>query len=462
MFFFAALTVISVSLAILLGWCFLKLFFSNIFHSSLEKLGVSFGLGLGLITFIEYFYLYFRLPLTPCWFAVTIAVISVSFFLLANRKRTGVLEENSQKFNLLSRILFAFIFIQGIWVLVKTFNLPIYSDDAVLGWGFRAKIIYLSSQLGNPLGEIAARMKYTTGGNYPLLISLAENYISLFLGEWNDLYPKIIFPLSYFSLQVTFFYFLKRFTNKNYALVFTFFLSSFAFLAEISTWAIADVPFTYYYFVSFILILLWMRTLENHYIYLSAIFSGLFMWTKNEGYPSFIINLIIIVLFTAICLNTNTKRKNILKGLIGHLIIVVPIAIIIMHYQSLTGLKDDRIGLHVFSIPELAETGRRALVTLDKLHQQLFGALLHKWNLLGYLFVAAILMNLKKCFNPFYRYILLAIALNFMLYTVAHVFDRNFAGIGSSQNRVLMHFIPLILFFSATILYPKRLETKEG
>lgn len=449
--------VISLLLPIILGLCCIKLFFPKSFDSLVARSAFAFGIGIGLITWIEFIFLCAGLRITLVNFgSALLFIISVMLLLLAKRKKAPYVEQRSEALTLVSKILLSLIIIQCVWVIVRTFNLPFIVDDAVEMWGLRAKLVYFYNLRGDSLVDIAGRMKYTHNGNYPMLISLALRYVNLFIYGWNDLYPKIIFPVFYISLLATFFYSLKQFSNRNYAMIFSFLLSGLAFMRGQATWATADLAFSFYYCTSVFLMFLWMKNYQNRYIYLSALFAVFSIWTKNEGYPSCMINFIIVVIFMAGKYNDRVVLKKLARGLAGFVAIVLPVAFIIIHYQSLTGVREGIINSQALSLDRLVENFGRIVFILNKFQQQMFGAL-NKWNILGYALVIACLLHPKKILRPPYLYMFLVVFLNFALYvTVFMLTPINLDyHMNCSQNRMLLHFVPVMVFLLATLLYDK-------
>lgn len=442
------------ALSTLLGISFLNLFFPKIFKSFFEKLGICFGLGLGLVTIIETVFLVLRVQITPFNFYLTMAFLITVMSLFSKKDSSQDAKVKGEYFNLISRIMVFLMIANGIWVILKAFNLPMFSDDAVTSWGLKAKAIYFANLSGDSFTAMAGRMRYTGCGNYPLLVSLAENYVNIFSSAWNDFYPKIISPFYYFSLLLAFFWFLRRFTKKNYALIFTFLLSSLPFLANSANDAMADLPFAYYYVISSLLILLWIKDRQNLYLYLSAIFMGFSIWTKSEGYALFLVNLTVILFF--IIFNLKSRGKDLFRGLSVYLLIVIPVILLILYYQHLTGVEEQTMNRQALSFIKLIKNLDRVPFILYQLQMQFFGTF-NRWNLLGYLFTFALLMNLKKSFTSFYPYLLLMILLNFVVYTAFFVLTplKVDYHMMTTQNRILMHFNPLMLFFAALSLYPQ-------
>jgi len=126
----------------------------------------------------------------------------------------------------------------------------------------------------------------------------------------------------------------------------------------------------------------------------------------------------------------------------------------VAYYQHLTGVKEGIINSSNLSLKRLLQNSGRIPFILYQLQRQIFGTTKH-WNLLGFLFVISLIVSFRKAFSSFYFYILLAVILNFILYITVYILTPHELSyhMGTSQNRVLLHFIPLMLLESAVLLY---------
>lgn len=236
-------------------------------------------------------------------------------------------------------------------------------------------------------------------------------------------------------------------------------------MSDQATWGVADLSFTYYYCISFFLILSWMRTGNSSFFYLSAFFSAFAVWTKNEGIPSLLILFLIIGLFFFFSpLFSHRRKRDILKEMTFYMTLETLLIIPVLYWKKLTAVTYPLLDQGVFSFSRILKNIEWLPMILDKLQQQLFGTP-NRWNLLGYLFILAICLNLKQIFKPLYFYLMLAIILNYSLYIVVYLldpFNDLVHYMAYSQNRMLMHFLPLMLFCSAVMLYDygnRRIQT---
>jgi len=347
--------------------------------------------------------------------------------------------------NRYSKILLAILSVQTLYIILHALSFPFMMDDAVNIWAFKAKIIYFGFLDGLSLSEIAGRMHMTNSGNYPILLPILEAIINFISGGWSDVYPKIISPLFYVALLVSFFHFLKKNTHTNHAMIFTFFLGTLTFITHQASYGLADLMFTFFYFVSFICLLLWSKTNTKYYLLISALCAGLSMWTKNEGMASTLITLLVM---------TCMSRR--IRPLLIYTSILLPFFIALRYYQGLTQVQEGIINVHTVTLHALTSHIDRLPFIIKSFYEQFFGAI-NKWNIIGYVFIILAALNYKKLFKSQNAYLFTVILLNFVLYTLVYIFTPQNVKLhmDSSQNRILMHFVPFMLFYIGLISFKK-------
>jgi 4-amino-4-deoxy-L-arabinose transferase-like glycosyltransferase len=63
-------------------------------------------------------------------------------------------------------------------------------------------------------------------GDYPLFVPLSQAWTYMFIGGWNDLLVKALFPVFFVALLVIFYFALRRLIGARLALVSAFFLAT--------------------------------------------------------------------------------------------------------------------------------------------------------------------------------------------------------------------------------------------
>ena len=235
---------------VLLGYATLRVITpANVFQPT-EKLALSFGLGVGVMSVFQFICLAAGIYFSPLLAGLFSFLTGCFLYELTRRKKPDLDHPPLNiKDSWISKIALVLIVVQCLWVYIKTMNLPFVQDDAWGMWALRGKGIFYANYFHEPFSEFIERMKATFNGDYPLLISFTESYICTFFMSWNDLYPKLIFPTYYLALVITFYHFLIRWTTHQSAMLFTFFLATISFITEQATWGVADLPVAFYYFV---------------------------------------------------------------------------------------------------------------------------------------------------------------------------------------------------------------------
>ncbi|MBF0215532.1 MAG: hypothetical protein HQL30_00910 [Candidatus Omnitrophica bacterium] len=442
-------------LALVSGYSILAIFRKRRIFSSISGAALAFGLGIGAVSVIQVMFLSLSIKITPLTMIAAFFVVSLSTLpiTLKERKLPGE-KERSRKPGILPLIIALLLAVQLVWIIIKTFNYPIIDDDGVWQWGLKAKIIYYSNERGESLKEIAPKMSLTSNGNHPLLIPLAEHYVNVFAGEWNDLYFKAIFPLFYLALLGIFYGYLRRFTGVNYASVCAFLLASLPFMAKLATWGVPDIALAYYHFAGFVLILLWMKDRDTGLLVLSAIFSALSVWTKNEGYPSAVINAAVVILF----LFTGGRDVGAVKMKKTAVVFLYTAAVmaailLVWCYQKSTGVSDLIVNGRTFILERVNENTGRIPYIFNQFQKQMFGAV-NKWDLVGYLFVFSIFYQLIKRQKGPEGYILFVIIFKIAVYAgVYYISPLDVKDhIDTSLYRIYLHIVPFILLYSALAL----------
>jgi len=452
------LVCIALVIPITIGWHLLG-FFPDTHTTYLERFGFSLGLGLGLITALEVLFLYFGIKLSM-WVFLIFGASIFSMGIFSQRKPSITGQYAHEPLSFISKFALFILFFQFMYSFVQTFNYPIFVDDAVSLWGFKAKLIFYANQSGGTLKTIAEQNHITLNGHYPLFLPLAEGYINIFIGKWHDLYPKVLSSLFYVFLLMAFYSALRRFTGKNNSILVTFFMGTLTFVTGQMTWAIADIPFAYHYFLSFILLCYWIRSENNQYLYLSAIFSVLTFWTKIEGYPSVLI--LWFILGFSFFMNKKKDFKKFRIPLVVNFFIIALPAILLISYQLSTGVKDLTLSFHSFSLEKFVLGIQRFPYVLKSFSYELFGSL-NYFNLMGYLFVAAFLYNIKKSLTDRYIYTLLVIVLNCALYVSVFMLTNLEVGyhMTTAQDRMIIHFLPFLFLYVAMVFSDGQSQTSQ-
>jgi len=444
------------AVTILIGWSLLNIIFykkSSPFCLP-EKLALSYGLGLGAITFQLFIYYFFKirfnvLNITAFWIPVFILGL---FFA---KSTLAPLDKSKEKLSLFEKFLLYGISIELFLAFFRAFLRPLESYDSIAMYAMRAKIIFLNGAIPpNFFNEISLNYPHP---DYPLLIPLAEAWVYTFLGNLNDLLVKIIFPIYFLSILVIFFFLLKRLTSRKPALLFTFLLASIPQFNHYATIGYTDSALGYYYFVGTVFLYLWMREKNTRFLILSAVFTFFAVWTKNEGIVLCLINFILLFLFLAF----NFKKRLFKHTLIFTMIIIVLSAPWIItkftmdldnNYMQFSNLSLERFS-SMFNRPD------RLRLILYEYQKQFLGP--KKWNIFWIVFFVIFIINFRRSFFGYQKYLILPVFLAMLFYGSVYLFVtvKGYIGwqISMALNRLLIHFTSVACFYIAIMCHERKL-----
>jgi len=313
--------ILGIVVIIFVGWGVLEVVWKEELNWS-EKILLSFGLGVGVITWWMFLLSWGGVEFTPL--VVILPWLGLVGFVSARKKfhlkKKDFSHQKKEKLTWFEILLVGTIFIAVGLVFYKSLFLPLYSWDAIAMWGTKAKILF-----HEPVAETRYFFdvsKSYSHLDYPLLIPLAQNYMYMLLGRVDDRLGKIIFPLFFLGLLMLIYGAGRRFFSRWYSLIFT---SLVALSGAFLKWApkgYADVPFSFFYSVATVYLWLWMQEEKQRDLLIFGIFSAFSIFTKNEGLPLFGINFLLLIIFLGI--NRRIRFKKLLLPVGIWLIFILP------------------------------------------------------------------------------------------------------------------------------------------
>lgn len=455
------LLVICLAATMLIGWSLLSIIFrgSNIL-SSLERLALSYGLGIGAVALEMLVFYFFKVRFTILnLFLPWIPVIA--FGLISFGARTSVSIGRRTRWSFFEKFLLAGISFEVILAFFRAMLKPLESFDSIAMYAVRSKIIYLSGMIpSNFFSEITLNHP---NPDYPLLVPLSEVWVYTFLGGLNDLLVKIIFPVYFLSFLVIFFFLLRRLVSRRGALLFTFLLATIPQFNHFATVGYTDLVLAYYYSIGSIYLFLWMKTNKMSLLMLAGVFTGLAVLTKNEGMVLGLINIILLGLFF---LKNFSKRRF---KLFGQAAVFVIIAVLIstpwLAIRTVSQLDNDVIQARDMSMERFVGIFKkldRVRVILYEFQKQFFGP--KKWNLIWIVFLSLLVLNIKRSFKGDLKYFSLSVILILfsygMVYMLIPIDDPINWHVASGVSRLFIHFVPIAAFWLALICRKQRLIEK--
>jgi len=273
----------------------------------MEGVALSYLIGQGAITLL--LFLLFLLPITNrVMIATLLVVVLFTLKLFFDKKKRWInlaglidslqrLFKNNKKsflFILLFTVLLVSFAIKISYSFVETCSKPEYAWDASGNWTDVGKN-YFYVEKYRP-DKVFDELKAHVSG-YPRAVSLMHCWLFSYMGEANDQWSKIIFPIELLCLLIIFYYGLKPARGQLGALAFTCFLSSAPLLLYHSTIGYADLTKTIYFAVGIICFYRWLKTKQDSYFWFFAAPLALTTWVKLEGKALYAIGLVLLLFY---------------------------------------------------------------------------------------------------------------------------------------------------------------------
>ncbi len=414
-----------------------------------EKLALSFLIGCGILSLEMLLLGAFKIKLiVPNILAGAAVILALPLYLSIKNKTLAFnfkswLTIDKLKWYELS--LFGLILLRIAFVLFENLIKPVITVDAFANWSFRAKVFFVESGL-----LLNPESNYLLGAGhvfYPLNIPLMETWIFNVLGYWNDELIKILFGLFFISLLIVFYSSIKRFASRFVALLSTYLLSTLPLLVHHATIAYADLPVCAYFTASVLFMFNYFKSNDNKYLYISALLAGIGTWTKTEGTPLLIINLVVLAIFYYRSKHEKMDAiKNTLSYFMLALIFKLPWSLVNMAYHVPKNLyhriQYENIFANIYRIP----------VIISYFYNKMF--FYGNWNIAWFVFLVFLILSYNHLKELRKFYTLIYIFLFFMAFSFMYYITENYRWLldGTTLNRNVLVIMPLVIYFIATNL----------
>jgi len=423
----------------------------------------SFALGTGLMTFL-YFWLGL-LKISFLEFSIALVILDTIFLIFIFKKGlpfiqvrpvsttvstipAGLKPKKRNRWKIWETILILIIVFEIIFVFSAGALRPIINFDALDNWAFKAKVFFYHPEAGFS----SSNELFLGGGshqNYPLHVPLLMSWSYYWLGEVDDVLITLIFSF-YFLFLLWFFYFcLRKFKNRKVSLIFTALLASIPLFTYHGSVAYADLILCFYFTLASLSLYNFLKTKKEIDLIGLGLFSGLLVWSKNEG---LVLGLILIfVLFLFLCFKKTTKKdfKKLLKPAFGFLLFTLPWLVFkICHGLGYSNISaSEKISFGVFH-PEV----------FSSFMKQIF--VFHSFHLWPGIFLILLLIFWKNIFKKSNIYLFLIFLISFSFYLFLYFFTPSFQFVlqGTIVGRNLIVLLPLSIFFIAIIMEKKGLS----
>ncbi|MBF0503505.1 MAG: hypothetical protein HQL14_00230 [Candidatus Omnitrophica bacterium] len=422
-----------------LGYSLILLIFKGPLFNSLLTLALGFGLGLGIITQWMLFLLVIHFPLTFWNIYIPLSLILAVLYLFSRHwKQPATLswkhsEEARNTFlqNLIFLYSAVFVSYQLYFIFYNTLLLPVYTWDGILAIVCKSKYLYYNGQLPG--------LKLFTGTSYPLHVELSLTWMAITHRAWDDQMIKIIFPVMFVCYLVIHIYFLKYFTNRQWAAVGAALLCSACFLDFHATIEYRAIFLLYYNIVPVLLLIFWHKQRHDGFLLLAGLLAGFSTFTKLEATGHSLIYIILLwILLNNLKLPLREKFQKFIR-------FFLPMLLIYLFFVTI------KRTLH-FSFME----GREALLIpvnyFDRLRQMIKGFAYNfyfstNWNILWFILTVSFIKNghrIKDCFTTLILTVTLGMYI--VLYIGVGLLTQAYAQLFCLENlsRAILHFFPLV------------------
>lgn len=454
------LTLLALSVSSFLGFLLLRLMDGGKKTGVLERLGLSYGMGLGAIAVIMTF-----LSLAGISFNVFnilapfILIVASGVVLKKAFQKPGVEKSKNghgySKMNRAELFFFGAILFEVCFAFFVSLVKPMESWDAVAHWGAKAKIMYLLKGLPLDIFSKPGIKDATFTGDYPWLWPFVQNYIHNFIGRFNDFAPKMAGPFFFASCLVVFYGVLRNVrSTRLHALIFTFFLASIPHFNAYASNGYADLILSFYYSVGFIYLYLWFRDKDRAHLIISVIFTAMACYVKCEG---LLLALVTILTFLSFILFSERGSKA--RAFRSFIFYIVTLAVLSLPMFLLKHATASNIANQAMSVKLLSdfkvENFHRILPIIYDYQKQFFG--IKAWNLVWVLFIISVFLGFKRgvLFGKDVRFLTIALGLVFLAHVSFFMISGDVTIYLRALNRMLLHFLPLVVFFIARVFAPE-------
>lgn len=261
-----------------------------------ERIALAYPLGIGLITLQMFFLGIVRVPL-QIYIITSLVLLEIAFISVWGYRKNIRLfrrDQTTASCHTASerqpyKAFLEFILVIWIWVKLgtvfyETTLRPIYSFDTITNWAVRAKLFYYSHSLllHADSSDFFGRGVIHSYGNYPPLNPLAQMWMALWIGNFDEMLVKLWTPFYLVCAAIYLYKIALKETNRLTALVLVIMLVSSPFVAFHSAETMSDLPLAVYILFALHALLNVIRG-RMSYLPLVGLFAVLAMFIKGEG-----------------------------------------------------------------------------------------------------------------------------------------------------------------------------------
>jgi hypothetical protein len=432
--------------------------------------GESFFMGVFVLVLINNTLQYFAIPIAQTWLfniVLIITIITILFgsyrllktdsgsMLFSTGTSVGQLKSNLLKMLMSNKyhfLLSVVILVHLYYIISQNQSLPLTPWDSWYGWIAKAKIWFyhgLDELLVNRPQWLLADSKFTNStAHYPDALPLLYVFNSGFFG-WDETALNGIYPAMFVALLLAFYGHIKLLINKNYALLAVVILSTIPFInTHVILAGYADIWVAAYLVLCVFNIQHFLNKPRAKDLLLTTVFMISMLMFKLESW----VWLSIFILVMALTLVNKRKRHWAYLALLLALVVWY-----VLHgFGFNTTFGQVEISPHMIKIPAFGVYELAFVNTTSAWIEALFYS--NNWNLLWYSIPFVVWLYWKNSnkdlilfpalflvFTLFFLYILFYM-------TYASIFANDF----TSSNRIVLHIVPLYVYFSTQLVYIHR------
>lgn len=408
--------------------------------SLLETIPYSFGIGIGMISFILFIYSLTGLPFKHNVIVLLFLIIFVFLLLLIWNRKNKI--EFFFKFSfspLFSFFLFLTILL-SLFVVFESLLRPLYAWDGWATWLMMSKVFFIEKKIGHD-------MYVYLSTDYPYVISLFISFLYISIGFIHDRAVLLLFSSFYIALLIVFYFSIKKYGSSKIAIVFTFLLASLQNLIRHGGRFEAghvDLPLAFYIFLSLQLLFSYLETKKIKMCILLNIFLSIAALVKNEGLLfAAIINLILTINII------KKKQWNHIFGFIPFMFLYGSWYV----FKLMFSVPKN----YLFNNPSIDFS--RTFSVGKKLLEEFIN--IQNWNLLWIIFFVGLLYYLFSKKSTMLTTIIIIMICQiigyFLIFMISPVIPEVHANI---FDRLLIHLAPIALFFIG-ILFNREVKKNE-
>ena len=386
-----------------------------------SAVGLSWGLGISAVTLQMGLYGFLGLPWTELSLLGPWIVFCSGVLIYVRKKIPRVPKLPISQKPLMVFILL--IFLAFLIVIVESQLHPVIAWDAIASWFLGGKAFYVDSGMNPSFIRFA-------NNSTPPAVNLLIAYAYILMGEVNDTYVLIMYPIFYFCMLCIFYSLIRPFSTKFIAVFFVFLLATIPnIMRHAGRYDVgnADLPLAYFFLCSGLLFLSFLRTRSVRTLLLLNIFLGTGALIKSEGIP-------FLFIVQSLCFFHIIQWKEYSKALV--LSIGLSLVLGWQVFKTACGLPGNPFieGKPILSrLPVIAFEAVREFLHIGR------------WNLLWVTFFISVFFMIRK--SPV-RLIALICVLQILVYVSVYTttFRDPSSHMRNSFDRLLLHIAPLTMY----------------